>query len=74
MTFVYEQEVLWLEISMGNLLGVTVVERLKDLFEDPRSHFLTKVLGFHDPVEELSSCAQSKVKRKVCQQSMLLIS
>ena len=53
-----EQDILGLQITMHNVVLVTVVQSIQDLSEDPSSHFLTEVLLFDDTVEQLASRAQ----------------
>ena len=54
-----EQEILWLQITVNNVLCVAVVQRLQNLAEDLRSLVLFKKLCLDDAIEQLAASAQS---------------
>ena len=54
-----EQEVLWLQITVNNVLCVAVVQRLQNLAEDLRSLVFFEELCFNDAIEQLTASAQS---------------
>jgi hypothetical protein len=53
----FKQKVLRLEISVCNILAVTVAQRLKYLFKDSSGHFLREELLFNNPVKKFTSFA-----------------
>ena len=54
-----EQEILWLQITMYNVLCVAVVKRLQNLAEDLRSLVLFEELCLDDAIEQLAASAKS---------------
>ena len=55
---IQKEEVLRLQISMADLVGVAVVYRLHDLGEDVPCQVLSEDPGFEDAVEELPTNAE----------------
>lgn len=52
-----KHKVLRFDVSVGNLLGVNVLERLKHLFHDVCGYVFTQVFLLNDVIEQLTSLA-----------------
>ena len=57
-----KHEIFWLDISMGDLLAVQVVERREQLLHDKGSHFFRKIFLVDDVVKQFTTLAVLKYK------------